>query len=288
MKKVMLLGANGLVGSMLLRCLTSAYKYDIISISRKKTPLVDYSIDVGSERPKLKRLIAKVKPDIIINATGVLIAEAAKCERYALWINTVFPRWLEDVTKDTKTKCIFLSSDCVFNGKKGDYKDTDTPNETTAYGRTKGLGEIDNDKDLTIRKSLIGPEMVGEGTGLFAWFLRQKGAVKGYSKAMWNGMTSLCFANNLEKMIESDITGLYQLAPDYTISKYDLLKLIKKIWKLDDITVVEDKSVVLDKTLVCSYRPNFTPIFPKSYEEMIQELYNYKIILDNYGWGTDE
>jgi dTDP-4-dehydrorhamnose reductase len=133
-----------------------------------------------------------------------------------------------------------LSTNCVFKEDRGHYLDTDIPDGDTWYAKTKAMGEIKNEKDLTIRLSIIGNELKSNGSGLFEWFMRQTGTIGGYSRVYWNGITCLCLAQNIEKMIEANVTGLYQLAPSYSIDKYSLCLLFKKIWNKDIIIEPND------------------------------------------------
>ena len=127
---------------------------------------------------------------------------------------------------------IHISTDCVFSGNKGNYIETDYRDARDIYGLSKALGEIDNENDLTIRTSIIGPELKTNGEGLFHWFLSQKGNVYGYTDAIWGGVTTLEFAKAIDCAIEQRITGLINLTNKVPISKYELLKLSQKIFNI--------------------------------------------------------
>ena len=206
---------------------------------------------------------------------GILVKASENDPENAIFVNSYFPNWLAKITKNTQTKIIHLSTDCVFSGKTGYYLDTDEPDGTGVYSRSKALGEIVNNKDLTVRMSIIGSELKKGGSGLFSWFLRSKGTVKGYSGALWNGLTTLELAKAIDALIGSDIVGLYQLAPTYSISKYALLKLIKEIWKKKNVKIIPDLGLIQNKTLVNSKQqiPNY--VMPDSYRTMLQEYKDY-------------
>jgi dTDP-4-dehydrorhamnose reductase len=279
MKKVLILGSSGQLGSMIYKYFSTLNKYEMYDVCRTPVNPNTKWINIETYRPELRKYIAEIEPDIIINAVGVLVKESEIDPERALWLNTCLPNWLEYLTKYTtalhRTKVVQLSTNCIFHGAKGPYKDTDEPD-----GIGKALGELVNDKDLTIRTSTIGPAIKKDSTGLFEWFMAQgaKGCsteVPGYSEVYWNGISSLCLAQNLDKMLDADISGLYQLAPNYSISKYRLLKLLAVLWNRTEITVVPYHTEKEEKTLINSYRDNFTPVFPKSYSEMFTEMKSF-------------
>jgi dTDP-4-dehydrorhamnose reductase len=123
--------------------------------------------------------------------------------------------------------------------------------------------------------SIIGKELKIDGTGLFEWCLRQEGVISGYSKAYFNGISTLELVKAIDKLIESNIIGLYQLAPNYKINKYHLLQLLQKIWNKQNITIHPDSSLDQDKTLINSEPPIPNYIMPSSYEIMLKEYKEY-------------
>jgi len=165
---------------------------------------------------------------------------------------------------------------CVFSGKKknGGYLETDIPDGTDFYARSKFLGELQNNKDLTIRTSFIGKELKKTGIGLFDWFMQQTKDIKGYSKVYWNGITSLELARHIDKLINLNITGLYHLVSDMKISKYDLLLSIQKIWGKPDIAVIPDEKIVYDKSLINNRKKEYDPKIP-CYFKQLEELRYY-------------
>ena len=273
-KSILVLGSGGMAGNCIYRYLKSLNKYDIYDVAREQFNPETYVVDIRKNLNFVKRLITwRLQPDIIINCIGILVKDSETNPENAMYINGNFPHWLEELTKNKKTKIIHLSTDCVFSGNKieSGYKDTDIPDGIGYYAKSKIIGEINNKKDLTIRMSIIGSELKETGSGLFGWFLRQTGVVNGYSEAYWNGLTTLELAKAIDKLIDADIVGLYQLAPDYKISKYALLELIKVIWNRQDITLVPNDSLKQDKTLINSEQeiPNY--IMPLSYFDMLKE-----------------
>lgn len=268
MKKIIVLGARGMAGHMILDYLSSLNKYDVKGISRNE-------IDIEEDIEKLLDMLRDEKPDVVINCIGLLVKASQENIVRAIFINSLFPHILEDIGKETNSKIIHISTDCVFDGKNGPYNEDDLPTETNWYGRTKALGEINNDKDLTLRLSIIGPELKENGTGLFAWLIGQMGIITGYKNVLWAGVTTLELAKQIDKILDMNLTGLYHLIPDFSISKYDLLKLIKEVYK-KDIEIIEDLSVVSNKVLKNSRKQDYDPNI-KEYKLQLEELRELKI-----------
>jgi len=275
--KLMILGSSGMAGNMMSRYFKSHYAdYEIVDIARNgKLYPVKYHIDIEHDLTLLEEIITEEAPNVIINCIGLLVRESNDNPERAISVNSYFPHWLETVTKSTKTKIVHISTDCVFDGKKGFYSEKDIPNETNWYGRSKALGELNNNKDLTIRTSIIGTELKQNGSGLLEWARRQKEAVNGYTNCFWNGVTTYELAKFVDYMLfcYPDFSGLYHLNHPKKISKADLLGLIYKTY-YNDIKINPVTNPVLDKTLVntrCFEIKYTTPI----YEAQLREMYNF-------------
>lgn len=272
--RILILGSQGMAGYVISKYLADSDKYTIITVGRKNTfPYPNIICDVKNQPKHLEEVFNITNFDYIINCIGILIADSNKDIENAIWINSYFPHFLEKRFKDTKTKIIHISTDCVMDGKTGNYVENDIPTETNIYGRTKALGEINNSKDLTIRLSIIGEELKSNGSGLFNWVIKQKGEIKGYNKAIWNGITTLELAKAIHEIIQNcpNLSKLYHLAPDFNISKYDLVKLIVNVYNLKDITVIPNDSVIQNKTLINTRKSEFYYNIPSYEEQLIQQ-----------------
>jgi dTDP-4-dehydrorhamnose reductase len=269
--KILILGSAGMLGHMVYRYFNTLNKYILIRMARSGE--CEYKVDLIKDPDKIVDIVEKEQPDYIINCIGLLVKDSENNPANAIFINSLFPHLLEGLTKDKKIKIIHISTDCVFSGTKGNYSEDDCTDGIGYYAKTKALGELKNNKDLTIRTSIIGPELK-DGTGLLGWFLKQQGEVKGYSKCLWNGVTTLELAKQLDKILSIPLVGLYQLVPNFFISKYDLLKLIKEVWKIIDINIVEDMSLNINKTLTNTREREYNPNIP-SYETQLKELKDF-------------
>jgi len=283
MKKLIILASKGMAGNCIYSYLKSLNKYHVYGTARNSYEIDIIPLDI-EQRHCLDQFIDNLiynKIDIVINCIGLLVKPSNDNPDKAIYINAWFPHYLEQRLEGTGCKIIHLSTDCVFDGDPDKQKGinygytTEKPNAKDWYGKSKAMGELNNDKDLTIRKSIIGKELKEGGSGLFEWTMRQEGTIEGYTESIWSGMTTLELAKAIDDIIENqeDLAGLIQLAPPYNISKYDLLCLIKEVWnKKIDVRNVPGK--VCDKTLINSH-DLLVYNFPKDYKQMLIEYKEY-------------
>jgi len=272
MKKILVVGAAGMAGHMIYKYLRSTGKYDVGATTRKPTTMFEsFAVDIETDPTFFTEIIKKCEADVIINCVGLLVKPSQDNPAKAIYINSFFPHLLESLTKDTKTKVIHLSTDCIFDGRCGPYSETDIHTETNMYGRSKSLGELDNGKDLTMRTSICGPEQK-DGTGLFHWFSKQTGEVTGYSNHYWNGITTLEMAKQIDKVMDLDLTGVYHFCPKALVTKGDLLLLMKDIWERANVEVtLAPADEELNKGLVNNRIDEYDPEIP-SYVNQFKEL----------------
>lgn len=267
--KILVLGAAGMVGHTISIYFKEA-GHDVTAFSRSKFSFCNNIIGDVTDFNFLRKVIEDGHFEAVINAIGILNAEAEHRKSLAVLINSYLPHYLSDFTKDMKTRIIHLSTDCVFSGKSGGYAETSFRDGESFYDRSKALGEVSNDKDLTFRTSIVGPDLKKEGLGLFNWFMKQEGKISGFKKAIWTGVTSLMLAKALERALQEELTGLYHLVNNEKISKHDLLKIFNRHFKRDMITIEPSDRVALDKSLINS-RTDFSFRVP-GYEEMVVEM----------------
>ncbi len=267
--KFLVLGAAGMAGHTISIYLKER-KHEVEGFDREKVTHCDSYAGDARNLDNLRNIIMNNGYDVIINCIGILNQFAEQNKELAVFLNAYLPHYLAGLTKEMKTKIIQMSTDCVFSGKKGNYNEDSLKDGETFYDRTKALGEIDNDKDLTFRNSIIGPDMKENGIGLFNWFMKQTGNVGGYTKAMWTGVTTLTLAKAMERAAKQKLTGLYNLVNNEKISKYEMLKLFNKHFKENKLKIEKNDTVVLDKSLI-NNRKDFDFEVP-GYEEMIVEM----------------
>jgi len=278
--RILILGGDGMLGHQLFKQLKNnhdvwvtlrqdlaVYKKFMLFSTENTYP----GIDVRSPG-KLAEVLADFHPDAVVNAVGIVkqLPEASESIP-SIEINALFPHRLALLCKDISARMIHLSTDCVFSGKKGNYKESDTSDPDDLYGRTKFLGEITEKHCLTLRTSMIGQEL-SRKKNLLEWFLAQNETVQGYNKFVFSGFTTLELSRVIENMILNypDASGIYHVSSD-PISKFDLLSLIKEGLKLP-IEIIPDESFACDRSLDSSkFRQEFN-YNPPTWEEMIDEL----------------
>jgi len=280
-KKILILGAKGMAGHMIALYLNDLDKYNLTLIAREKVGFsggLSEAIDVETPQglSRIKDLTNSGIYDTIINAVGLLIKDSNDSPSRAMYLNGYFPRVLGEAVKGTKTNLIHLSTDCVFDGKGyGNYTEDATPNETSPYGISKIAGEMkDFPNVLTLLTSIIGPEIKTNGSGLFHWLLTQKERfVTGYSRVLWNGVTTLELAKVISHFIEYPVEGLANFCPKYDITKAELLNIIAHRFD-KPVYILEDCKVFSNKTLSSS-RKDLNYVLPDNYHHMITELKEY-------------
>ena len=247
-KTIFILGSTGMAGHMITRYLSTLKKYKVRNVSLEELNEETIILDVV-DKDLLGNTLIKIKPDVVINCIGLLIKASAEQHALAIYLNSFLPHYLVELGTEMNFKTIHLSTDCVFSGKRGEYSENDVKDGEGHYARTKVLGEIINNKDLTFRTSFIGPELKISGTGLFHWFMNQKGTIYGYNNIFWTGLTTLELAKAIDKAIDQDLSSLYHLVPNKKISKFELLNLIKGIWG-KPIEILKNDNPKSDKSLI--------------------------------------
>lgn len=268
--KLLVLGANGMAGRMI-----STYFYEkgneVVGFDRN--PVNHCSRGYVGDARNEQLIIEMVKSDdydVVINCIGILNQYAEDNHALAVYLNSYLPHFLADITTGSRTRILHMSTDCVFSGKRGAYTEEDLRDGTTFYDRSKALGELEDDKNLTLRGSIVGPDCNPKGIGLLNWFMQQSGPVKGYTKAIWSGQTTLQLAKTMEVAIEQGATGLINTVPPEPISKLDLLVLFNRYLRRNAIEIIPYDDFVSDKSLK---RTNYSLNYEiPDYEKMIFEL----------------
>ena len=228
----------------------------------------NYAFDAMENIEALSGFIDDFKPEVIINCIGVLNKVAEENKPLAVMINSYLPHYADKLCQEKDVKFVHISTDCVFNGKTGGYTEESFRDATDFYGRSKALGEINNDSNITLRTSIVGPDMNENGIGLFQWFMNQQGTTGGFDKVTWTGVTTLELAKAIEKAIEHDLTGLRHVVNNETIDKYSLISLFKTHFN-KEIEIERKSDYVSNKSLVRTTDFDFEV---PSYDKMVSEM----------------
>jgi dTDP-4-dehydrorhamnose reductase len=272
MKKVLVLGSSGMLGHQVFFRLKTLPDLEVFDVSARQM-LTESTIKCDvTDFTSMKRLLIDLKPDVVINCVGVLIRGSHDSQKNAILINSYLPHWLAGELSSLGSKLIHVSTDCVFSGKKGGYIESDIRDADDVYGRTKALGEVDYGGHLTLRTSIIGPELKENGEGLLHWAFRQIETIQGYQEAFWGGVTTFELAKIISQILDKNLTGIIHVTNGQRISKYALLSKINQVFGLGlEISPVSGKHV--DKSLI-SIRSDFDVQVP-SYDNMLDDLHRW-------------
>ena len=267
--KVLVLGASGMAGHIVALYFKER-GHEVVSFSRTPFLFTENIIGDVFDTQKFISILLEGNYDVVINCIGILNQVAENNHSKAVYLNSYLPHLIAETFKDSFTKFIHMSTDCVFAGNSGPYFENSFCDGKSFYDRTKALGEINDIKNLTLRNSIIGPDMNKNGIGLFNWFMLQNKTVNGYTGAIWTGVTTLTLAKAMEAAASQNLCGLYNLVNNDNISKYNLVKLFNKYFRNELLNIKENERYVSDKTLL-NTRTDFNFRVP-SYEQMIIEL----------------
>ena len=280
--KILIFGAKGLIGRSLFNQLRRAgydvigtirHKDDISFFDHKDSRFLEITGEIKCDNFIIK-LIEKVKPAIIINCLGITKHVSGNFKTHQLIeINSQFPHFLSFFANDLDYRMISFGTDCVFSGKKGDYTENDISDAEDLYGKSKFLGEVyDSERVLPLRTSFVGHSAQSQ-LGLIDWFLSASGSVKGFKRAIYTGLTTIELGNFLMNYIfeNNNLSGLYNLSGP-KITKYDLLKLVKKTYSIDT-NIEPEEDIFIDRSLDSSKLRAKTNYSSPSWEETILEMF---------------
>jgi dTDP-4-dehydrorhamnose reductase len=290
--KVLILGVTGMLGHTLFSEWVNDNEFEIYGTARNPHNLncwfpLDYAKKIISpvyaeDLESLTICLAELKPQVVINCIGIIKQlPSAQDAIKTITINALFPHRLAMVCKAIGARLIQISTDCVFSGTKGDYREDDLPDPLDLYGQTKLLGEVSYPHCLTIRTSIIGHEL-NEMNGLLEWFLSQEKEVKGFTHAIYSGFPTIELARILKDFVIKSpvLQGLYQISAD-PISKYELLKLIAQIYQ-KPIEIEPDDGLRVNRSLNSARFREFSGYSPPSWPELIHGMYRNFIATPHY------
>ncbi len=281
-RRVLVVGAAGMLGHVLLSVLSGRSELEVFATARSIEGLdrwfppellgkIRGGVDAERFETVLHALDA-VRPCAVVNCIGVIKQlPAAKDPVVSISVNSLFPHRLARACAQVGARMIHVSTDCVFSGEKGNYRESDHPDAADLYGRTKLLGEVDAAGCVTLRTSLIGHELAGRH-GLVEWFLAQEGAVKGFARAVFSGFPTVEMARIVAERILPDdrLSGLYHVS-SAPVTKYDLLRLVAKEYG-KRIGIERDEEFTCDRSLDSSRFREATGYEPPAWPELVARM----------------
>ncbi|MCJ2378632.1 SDR family oxidoreductase [Vibrio sp. ZSDZ34] len=280
--KVLVIGTTGMLGYSIFANLSELSNLDVYGTVRTVNGLEKFfpstdklipNVDV-KDFETLERAISAAKPDVVINCIGLIKQhDVSKQHVEAIEINALLPHKIAQLCDTIDARLIHFSTDCVFDGKVGDYLESDLPTATDLYGKSKCLGEVDYGKHVTLRTSIIGHELKSS-VSLIDWFLSQEGSVRGFSKAVFSGLPTAYVAKVLADYVlpNSSLSGLYQLSVD-PIDKYSLISKVADVYN-KQIEIEKFEDFVIDRSLNSSKFREETGFVPPSWDELVKFMHS--------------
>lgn len=285
MGRIVILGAAGMLGHKVCQAFAGheriglvrrpSAEYDVPAEVFAGVELVDGidALDEGSLEATLRRLA----PDAIVNCVGIVKQHDDADDPYlSVSLNSLLPHRLARLCEVLPARLVHISTDCVFDGSRGGYRESDRTDAVDLYGRSKALGETTPGQTaaVTLRTSFIGRELDAPKHGLLEWLLsRNGGVVDGFARAIYSGLTTLELAAVIRRLVDRhpDLSGVYQVGGP-PISKYDLLRLVKEVYGLE-MEIRRTDEPAIDRSLETEVFQQATAYRAPSWSEMIQKMF---------------
>lgn len=278
--RILVVGATGMLGHEAIRVL--APDFEVWGACRRSQGLPDLGVPAerilagldARDAESAYRLVEAVRPDLVINAVGIVKQRAdAKVAIPSISVNSLWPHVLADACERHGARMVHVSTDCVFSGSRGGYRESDAPDAFDLYGRSKLLGEIcDRDNVVTLRTSIIGWQL-GEPTGLVGWFAAHRDEpLKGFTKAIFSGLTTRALTEVIRDVVLPDqsLSGLWHVSAEPIDKSTLLTKLAGHLcW---DVEIAPSEDVVVDRSLDSTRFRERTGWTPPSWDEMLEGL----------------
>lgn len=283
--KILVLGASGMLGNAMIRVLSEKADWQVYGTVRSESSKRFFSAGIAErllsgidveQHDSLMQAFIRARPDVVINCVG-LIKQLADAEDplQAIPINALLPHRLARLCELSGARLVHMSTDCVFSGEKGAYRETDPSDANDLYGKSKFLGEVRYRHTITLRTSIIGHELQS-AHGLVGWFLSQQGKCKGYRRVIFSGLPTVVLAQFIRDVVISrpELSGLYHVAAQ-PISKYDLLRLVAEVYG-KSIEIIPDDTLVIDRSLDATHVQKETGYVAPAWPELIRSMHSYK------------
>lgn len=282
--RILILGASGMLGNAMMRVLSEKTDWQVYGTVRSESakrlfqPGIADRLIAGvdvEQHDSLLQAFIQARPEVVINCVG-LIKQLADADDplQAIPINALLPHRLARLCELASARLVHMSTDCVFAGDKGNYRESDPSDAKDLYGRSKYLGEVTYPHAVTLRTSIIGHELQS-AHGLVGWFLSQQDRCKGYTRAIFSGLPTVVLSQIVRDVVipHTALSGVYHVAAK-PIAKYDLLKLIARIYG-KKIEIDPSEQLVIDRSLDAARFREATGYVAPEWPELIETMHTY-------------
>lgn len=288
MKNIVVLGASGMAGHVVYTILKEKLdkqNYNVLGTTNSNNfSDITQKLDIFNTNA-VEEYLVKEKPYMVINCIGMLIRSSKQFPDKTIFANSYFPHFLAKMASENSFKLVHISTDCVFSGKIGGYTEDSLKDAVDVYGVSKALGEIIDDKNLTIRTSIIGPEIKENGEGLFDWFMKTNETnISGYKSNFWSGVTTLELAKFITWLIDNNnFNQLIHLTNSEAISKYSLLNIFNEVFEQNK-TINDEKDYICNKSFINTNRQLIyqVPTYRQMLEEQKEFMKNHSDLYTHY------
>lgn len=282
--RVLVLGASGMLGNAMLRVMSERDNWTVYGTLRSPNPTLQALAPKAQllhgihadQSDSLLAAFTQSRPQVVINCVG-LVKQLASADDplEAIPINALLPHRLARLCELAQARLVHISTDCVFSGGQGNYRESEMPDAEDLYGRSKLLGEVSDRHAVTLRTSIIGHEL-GRDHGLIGWFLSQQGRVKGYTKAVFSGLPTCELARVVRDYVipNANLHGLYHVATE-PISKHDLLQIVNRIYG-KALQIEPDDKVKINRSLDASKFMQVTGYVAPAWPDLIARMHEFR------------
>ncbi len=286
--RILVIGISGMFGSAVFKLFAEHGGFDLTGTIRSELAKRYFPVEwhenmiIGLDildDDSLTRIVETTNPDVVINCAGLVKQQAtANDPLIVLPVNSMYPHRLAAICESSGARLIHVSTDCVFDGSKGNYVESDPSNATDLYGRSKYIGELNNKPHaITLRTSKIGHELNSQA-GLIEWFLSQSGPISGYKRAIFSGLPTVEVARVIIDYVlpKPDLCGLYHVS-SAPISKFDLLSLVAEIYD-KNIEIIPDNEFTIDRSLNSERFQTETGYRAPEWPALVEAMKNSKLV----------
>jgi dTDP-4-dehydrorhamnose reductase len=282
--RILVFGASGMLGNAMLRMLSEQDDWTVYGTMRsnnfalqKLAPSAQLIPGIHADQPdSLIDAFAQTCPQVVINCVGLVKQRAGADDPLeAIPINGLLPHRMAKMCELTKARLVHISTDCVFSGNLGNYRESDLPDANDLYGRSKLIGEVSSRHSITLRTSIIGHE-IGSQHGLIDWMLSQEGRVKGFTEAIFSGLPTFELARVVREFVipNTDLHGIYHVAAN-PISKYELLHLVNREYK-KGLHIDPDNNIKINRSLDASRFRESSGYVAPAWSDLIRKMREFR------------